>query len=459
MWPAALFLGLAAASLGEPGEQCGESCQVNFLQVEVARVGRSPAQAAQGAPWYPSRAVDHNRSGLSPALGPWPLKEPAWLYEVPGLNFHQTPCIDHQENVYTGSDNGKILSFDRQGNKRWEYDGPARSCQNPFLFEGVLYTACSDGSVLALTMEKGQLLWSRKVADAEGGDTYSITATRDHLFMPAGIAPKFGMGAPKVVLLRRADGEMLWEYELPNSSATINIAPCLLESSVVFADVSGAMYRLRLEDGSVMWQTPPPVGGTFTLGGVACDAEGHAFSGVSLDDHGPGALQSIDLETGTRLWLKTFVAAVHNAPAIGPVFNHDKVAVVFGAGEPLGVPVGPAATVNGTVIAADAKTGEVIWTFEPPPYTGYVAGSTITQVCLPDLFSGATISADGTVYINWSAGGVTYALRDANKDGRVDLHDPKEVSSVDLGSGATGPPALAPGMLFVNSCRRLAAIL
>ena len=65
----------------------------------------------------------------------------------------------------------------------------------------------------------------------------------------------------------------------------------------------------------------------------------------------------------------------------------------------------------------------------------------------------------GTVYINWSAAGITYALRDANADGIVSLQDPTEVSAADLGSAATGPPALAPGMIFVNTCRRPSCFL
>ena len=33
------------------------------------------------------------------------------------------PGIDHERNIYTGSDQGRILSFDAQGSKRWEVQG------------------------------------------------------------------------------------------------------------------------------------------------------------------------------------------------------------------------------------------------------------------------------------------------------------------------------------------------
>eukprot|EP00439_Symbiodinium_sp_Y106_P017603 s10242_g2.t1 len=137
-----------------------------------------------------------------------------------------------------------------------------------------------------------------------------------------------------------------------------------------------------------------------------------------------------------------------------------KVGVVAGIGDPAGVPSPDPAFITGTVLAVDAMTGETIWTFDPPPWLhSGSAGSTMEQMCMPDLFSAATISGEGTVYINWSAGGITYALRDNNHDGKISLEDPTEVSAYDLGSGATGPPAIAPGMIFVNTCRRPSAFL
>ena len=134
--------------------------------------------------------------------------------------------------------------------------------------------------------------------------------------------------------------------------------------------------------------------------------------------------------------------------------------VIAGVGEPTGPPLPIPEHINGTVVAVDPMDGELLWTFEPPVWHWLgSAGSSFQQLCYPDLFSAATIDVKGTVYINWSAGGITYGLRDANADGFIDAEDPLEVSSYDLGSGATGPPAVAPGMLFVNTCRRPSAFL
>lgn len=427
-------------------ELCDGDCGVNFVQIDLSKNLRQ----TETSKWYASRAVDYNRSGQSSAQGPFPLKKPLWEYTVKGLNFHQTPCIDDQHNVYTGSDTTKILSFDQQGQKRWEIDGPSSSCQNPFLYQGVLYTSCRDGHALALSMEDGTTLWMKTYCESISSDTYSMTATEDHLFFPCGAREPYG--APDVVLVSRKTGDLLWRVNVPKF--TVNIAPCMLPDSVVFNDEAGGMYSLSLKDGSVIWYTAPVHGPDgATLGGVACSPDGKVFNGFATADWKSGGLSAFDVQTGQRLWTKWVTAPVHNAPAIGRIHTHDREAVIFAMGNPTGGPLGPAVWTNGTVYAVDAQTGDFLWTFEPPAWYGAgAAGSTIEQICMPDLFSGATISQDGTVYINWSAGGITYALRDLNKDGRCELHDSEEVSGFNLGSGATGPPALAEQMLVVNTC-------
>lgn len=183
---------------------------------------------------------------------------------------------------------------------------------------------------------------------------------------------------------------------------------------------------------------------------------------------------ALDVNSGKELWRTPYPQEVHAAPALGVLRKGGPLVAVVGVGSPPGhlqVPIEylgfmdkmkrrlgleKRPSFSGTVYAVNAATGETIWTFTPPPWTeSAAAGSTWQQICLPDLWSGATIAADGTVYISWSAGGVTYALRDVNGDGK--LEGDEEISAYDLGSAATGPPALADDFVFVATCRRLAA--
>ncbi|CAE7258808.1 afsK, partial [Symbiodinium microadriaticum] len=432
----------------------------SMVQVSVTMQRKHTLDRLESTYWYPSRGVNDNRSGWSPAFAPFPLGAPKWQYEVPGLNFHQTPCIDDNLNVYSGSDSGTVLSFTKEGLKRWEVWPNTTHCQNPALYDGILYTTCHSGEVFALNMETGEKVWSHKYTDSLPGDTYTVSAGADYLVVPLGdVRSDFG-GSWGVAVLERADGQVRWVYNMTEKTDglgyTINMAPCLLDDSIIVSDTSGGIYRLSLKDGSEIWRVPGNSPGSFTLGGVAC-AEGMVFNGFSQDakENSTGGLQALSAATGKPVWAIDVPRVIHNAPAVGRLWGSLKVGVVAGIGEPAGFPTPDPAFITGTVMAVDAMTGETIWTFDPPPWlhTG-AAGSTNEQMCLPDLFSAATISGDGTVYINWSAGGITYALRDDNHDGKISLEDPDEVSAYDLGSGATGPPAIAPGMIFVNTCRR-----
>ncbi|CAE7498528.1 afsK [Symbiodinium sp. CCMP2456] len=466
------FLGLVEASTPEASE-CESPRAVELLQLDSALQFRGQTElsavnsaqnstsTASSSYWYPVRGVDAGRSGYCPgAVGPFPLPAPAWSLEVPGLNFHQTPVIDDVLNIYTTSDNGTILSFSKDGQKRWEFQPKSIRCQNPSLFDGKLYTACANGQVVALRMDTGEEVWSRPVFDGLPTDAYTVSATEDFLVIPmADTGLDFG-GAWGVALLDRADGRLRWSYNVSTiapKSYVINLDPCILNESIILSDTSGGVYRLSVEDGSEIWRVPGLDEGTFTLGGVACAGD-MVFNGYSRAD-GSGGLRALRMESGSLAWNRAFPKVVHNAPAIGRIYNHgESPAVIVGMGEPPGRPWPLPANITGKVVAVDAVSNQVIWTFEPPPWHHWgAAGSTFEQLCFPDLFSAATIDADGTVYINWSAAGITYALRDANADGIISLQDPREVSAADLGSAATGPPALAPGMIFVNTCRRPSA--
>lgn len=77
-----------------------------------------------------------------------------------------------------------------------------------------------------------------------------------------------------------------------------------------------------------------------------------------------GGLQAVRLN-GERLWTKSHSATVHSAPVVGKIYGHG-LAVVYGVGEPAGAAGSAPKYINGTFIAVDAKTGDTLWTFEPP---------------------------------------------------------------------------------------------
>jgi len=391
-----------------------------------------------------------------------------------GQAFHQTPVIDDERNVYMGSDAGYVFSVDKSGKLRWKLKAGPSSCQCPSLLGGRVFTACSDGVIMALEAASGKVVWQTKAAESNRPDTYAVTAAEGTVIAPANVWPGSPFGATEVVALDSDTGAIRWRYHLlmRHQSITCNFLPVIYDGSVFFSDSQGGVYRLSLEDGREQWAVEGADRRTFTLGGVGLGPNGVLYLGSSLS--GPyerGMIRALDLN-GTLLWERKIGMEIHAAPAMGAVRPGGPLALVIGAGTPTGVAetkwewlyrklgLTPEYVFAGTVYALDAGSGAVLWTFAPEPWREKAAiGSNTSFYCMPDLWSLPVIAADGTVYINWSAGGVTYALRDANGDGVVDEGDPAEVSSYSSGTGATGPPVIAPGMLVVGGCEHMYAFL
>jgi len=362
------------------------------------------------------------------------------------------------------------------------------AAQNPALLGQTVFTSVSDGFAVALDKDTGQELWRTRISDQLPGDTYSPTAFDDFLIYPAGSVVPYG--SPDVVCLNLFDGSIRWRYSVGDKYGgatgeiasngygpkytTVNIAPCVVGEQVIFNDVSGAVFSLNLTTGEEIWYTAGDDKDTYTLGGSCCGPNDRVYVGFTTSP-GRGALQVLDVHTGKKLWRVPYPREVHSAPAVGYV--NGVLAAVVGVGSPSGaarIPnkwigwaeylfrkfLEPVPSFTGDVYALDADTGMTLWTFRPPAWhKPFCAGSTLFQPCLPDLWSGPTIDAAGTVWIHWSAGGMLYGLRDANGDGIVSLEDPAETTGFDCGSGSTGPPAIADNMVFTCSCRRLVAFL
>eukprot|EP00747_Dinoflagellata_sp_TGD_P099412 gnl/TRDRNA2_/TRDRNA2_167734_c0_seq1.p1 gnl/TRDRNA2_/TRDRNA2_167734_c0~~gnl/TRDRNA2_/TRDRNA2_167734_c0_seq1.p1 ORF type:complete len:184 (+),score=16.11 gnl/TRDRNA2_/TRDRNA2_167734_c0_seq1:20-571(+) len=110
----------------------------------------------------------------------------------------------------------------------------------------------------------------------------------------------------------------------------------------------------------------------------------------------------------------------------------------------------------GKIVVLDADDGKHLWTFDLPYWNDACAGNTWEDTNCPDMMGNPAIDGKGTVYVNWS-GGHHYALRDANKDGRIDPKDPNELSSYYSGHASNGCTAIAPGLSVFPNCRTLVA--
>jgi outer membrane protein assembly factor BamB len=321
-------------------------------------------------------------------------------------------------------------------------------------------------------MSTGATLWRVQVGPAAGVDAWSVSAhdglvlvaARDESWRTEGLLDYGGNNV--IVALDGVSGEVAWRWQVPKSRMVYNFLGAIVEepASVVFSTSEGQPYRVRLCDGTTLWEGSLPSLGagelpTFSSGGLAVAANGRAY--VTSNAQGAstlkvGHLSAYDIETGDLLWSRRQASEANNAPAIGALGSTGRLSVVIGLGPNPGLPAsagGAPVPLESQVVAVDAESGEPTgWYYAPP--TRHVAGAEgdamPDRICLPDVWSNGAIDGRGTMYIGHVSGNV-FAIRDNNADGVID-EALGEVVQYYGGRCYQGSPGLAPGMVATTPC-------
>ena len=161
----------------------------------------------------------------------------------------------------------------------WEYSSlPAEVINAPSVYDGMVYVSDTYGDVIALDMQTGHKVWKTHVADEIGQDN-------GFNMVHAGVAltacdwrfPSPNLQAnQKVKGLNASTGEELWTFK--PDTAVWNFLPLFVDdSSFVFQDMTGKVYRLEVGTGSLMWKN----GGrndTWTDGSAAVGPNGLVYA-------------------------------------------------------------------------------------------------------------------------------------------------------------------------------------
>ncbi|CAE8642790.1 unnamed protein product [Polarella glacialis] len=457
----------------------------------AAQVSDKELRTELPAPFWPFKGGNSNRTGASPYTGVFDLAEPTWSFEEPERHskgphmptmkvFHGTPIIDGEKNVYIQSTTGWVYSLTSDGKLRWSFETSDANPGNLAFLEGVVYTISQDGTAFAIEAASGKALWQNKVCFAGSADTHSLVAVPGFVILACSAVERPGTvfervvgtvlnasvlsGSTDVCALRADDGQLRWTFRLrngigPKGSGLMgyNEMPAVVDGSVVFSDYFGGVYRVSLEDGKEQWYVPG--GGLWfsTAGGVVVGADGRVYVAMNRG-RGQGMLRVHDLSDGAVLWNQTFSEEINAGVAVGPSQRDGPTAVVVAVGNNVECAphTGPPAAVRHAKIQViDSQTQQLLWGFDLPASSAPCAGIvSLFDSCCPDVFGNPTIGIDGSVFVNWS-GGFSYALRDANGDGRIDMEDPAEFSSYHHGGGSNGNSAIAPGLVVVPSCWKI----
>jgi len=166
--------------------------------------------------------------------------------------------------------------------------------------DGVAYIGNSRGTIIALNMRNGKILW--KHATPRGKMASSPAVWRDQVVV-------HGMDG-HVWVLRRSDGRLLWHYTL---GSPIESSPVVIDGVDVFGAWNGTITALDLRTHRVGWRRH---GGCKITSSAAL-----AGSTLFIGDY-CGRLLALRLGNGALRWTRSVNGRVYGTPAIsaGRVF-------------------------------------------------------------------------------------------------------------------------------------------
>ena len=466
-----------------------------------------------GSYFWPMAMGHPNYYSLPPWQGPTDLQASfSWEWFGPtGTRYEDAfmaAVIDDKKNIYVNGNN-HVYKLNEDGVLQWTYRMPSMTSGDAvIIYDGKVNGATVDGQMFSIDMESGTEKWVKQVTDSVGMQHCQLAAHKGVVVTKGGRScGRNGCAQGKVFGLNSTDGAHLWTYE-PGETLWDVFPQFPDDESVVVMDQSGAISRVRLQSGELIWKAGG-LPGTWTDGSQFVASNDLTYS-VAIDDHRcpphvkdkvmecPGYVTAHKTSDGSKVFQVAVPKPPNCSPVVGPLGESGKLTLIMPIGQQTGSCEPPAGWiynllgswgmpefVKGTgfltlhklsnwlgkdyhwllfgkrerthdLYAFDAGTGQPLWVWTGPKDTysmspgdsdGFIPRSQagIRNVACPTPWSQPRIGPDGTIYIG-NENGYFYAIRDANHDDRID--DATEVSVYDLKAthGHQGS-AHAPGMM------------
>ena len=253
--------------------------------------------------------------------------------------------------------------------------------------DGVAYAASKDGTVTAIRVSNGSLLWRHKLKEAVD---VSAMVTNDGVMYVASITALQNTLSLTLNALHMHDGSLLWSHTFSINGPTLLPLTVIDQEIFVSTDIDSLAFRVR--DGSLLWHNT-------TYAGLVKAPP--VFNGVIYVCTQDGSVHALQASTGLTLW--QYKAKLPLGSSL-PVVVNDMIYLLLA---------------DGSIDAVSTNNGSLFW--HNPALS---------------LFAGATVLvADGAVYIS-TLDGTMYALRAS--DGLTLWHTSSHI------------PAVAPSLTVMN---------
>lgn len=277
---------------------------LSWLQMKLQVVNK---HASDEGYYWTRRGGDQNCSSAVDWEVPRISDEPSWVWpnaEDDQVRF--SPLIDDKAQIYIATTR-RVVKFTRLGQQMWSWmpGGILLSC--PVLYQGKLYGLAAEGlasrRLFAVDMEDGTAAWNVTISGYFGPDASSLFASDGVLLLPQ-MSTLQQKGTNSIRAVNISTGRQLWDYT--TDQVFWNFAPSTPgDGTLLLSGCCGAVFRLSLQNGSLIWRAGPSVANeSCGTGGGSLGPNGVFYA--EFNEHGEGKLAAYQVTDGRKLWQSDF---------------------------------------------------------------------------------------------------------------------------------------------------------
>jgi outer membrane protein assembly factor BamB len=176
----------------------------------------------------------------------------AWSTPIAGSIDGDARYDKGRGQVYVGSDDGILYAIEaEQGKIRWSNKFKGSINRGPEIGSNGLYLATATDRIFAVDPNSGKPRWQYERETPEGFTIHGYAAPRlrkDVVY--AGFSDGY------LVALQAESGDLLWSRSLAAASeqfVDVDASPLFVGDNLIAASFSGGIYGLRAKDGEVLW--------------------------------------------------------------------------------------------------------------------------------------------------------------------------------------------------------------
>jgi outer membrane protein assembly factor BamB len=288
-------------------------------------------QPISGTTDWPLYGLNPERTRFLDAPGVKPPFAIRWRYKARHLLEYSPILIGAQ--LFGINNDGEAFSIKtRTGKARWKQQIAHLNASSPSYSDGNLYYAnLEPGQVVSLAAYDGHQVWKHPLP----GRTESSP-------LIVGNKVIVGCECNTVYALDKQTGKTIWARHV---NGAVKAAPAYSNGIIYIGDYSGELSAIRVNDGSIKWQTGSQ-GTSFGRSGQFYATAAVAFGRVYVGNT-DGRMYSFDQQSGRLLWSHSTSNYVY-AGAVAAQTADTPPTVYFGS-------------YDGTFYALDARTGNERW--------------------------------------------------------------------------------------------------